>query len=269
MSNLVPFGKYKNQPVEVLASDPGYVEWLLAQHDLKTRYPDFVNIIINNFQEPSETPEHNAIQVKFINEDYRLRFALCSRRMEIEELHEISLKVKSSIQKYADEKKFYSNDFFMPGDDNPKSSEEIEKENRENRENKYLELAERLKGIHLKVDSVGFEEGGTDVCFTSAIATMGDIECPDPDEDVMRLVMKNLSWHDHRVEIKPVVSDDFPAVLRQMRLSGANTLFLSKYTGAGATEQDFINYFKSQRIRVIFEHEVEKVKLPECLKIVF
>ena len=31
MSELIPFGKYKGQPVEVLAQDKGYVEWLTAQ----------------------------------------------------------------------------------------------------------------------------------------------------------------------------------------------------------------------------------------------
>jgi uncharacterized protein (DUF3820 family) len=29
--NVVPFGKYKGQPVEVLAQDPQYVEWMLLQ----------------------------------------------------------------------------------------------------------------------------------------------------------------------------------------------------------------------------------------------
>jgi len=268
MSNLVPFGKYKNQPVEVLASDPEYVNWILSQQNLKTRYPDFVSIIINNFQEPSETPEHNAMQIKFINADYRLKFALCSRNIDIEKLHDVSLKVTESIRKYVDEKNYYL-DFSLPGDKDAKSSEEIEKEKSEQRKIKYSELVEKLKGIQFKVGDVGFEQDGTDVCFSSEIDTVGHIEYSEPDESVMALVMKNLSYQHHQVEIKPVVSDDFPAVLRQMRLSGANTLLLTKYTGAGATEQDFIEYFKSQRIRVIFEREIEKVRIPELLKIMF
>ena len=31
MSELIPFGKYKGQPLEVLAQDKGNVEWLTAQ----------------------------------------------------------------------------------------------------------------------------------------------------------------------------------------------------------------------------------------------
>jgi hypothetical protein len=30
MSELIPLGKYKGQPVEVPAQDKGYVEWLTA-----------------------------------------------------------------------------------------------------------------------------------------------------------------------------------------------------------------------------------------------
>jgi hypothetical protein len=48
-SPIVPFGKYKGQPVEVLASDPQYVEWLLSQSSIKVKYPDIINVIINNF----------------------------------------------------------------------------------------------------------------------------------------------------------------------------------------------------------------------------
>jgi len=36
---VVPFGKYKGQPVEVLASDRDYSEWLLAQGWIAHRYP--------------------------------------------------------------------------------------------------------------------------------------------------------------------------------------------------------------------------------------
>ena len=31
MSELIPFGKYKAQPVEVMAQDEGYVEWLTGR----------------------------------------------------------------------------------------------------------------------------------------------------------------------------------------------------------------------------------------------
>ena len=64
------------------------------------------------------------------------------------------------------------------------------------------------------------------------------------------------------IEIKPVVSDDYPKVLRQMRAARVDrtwdyhVLFLERYTGQGATREQFIQTFKSANIRVIFRDEV-------------
>lgn len=72
--NVVPFGKYKGQPIEVLAADPKYVEWLNGQGWVKDRHPQFYTVIINNFQEPSDTPEHNALQALFLDDALCMRF---------------------------------------------------------------------------------------------------------------------------------------------------------------------------------------------------
>jgi|ERR1700722_2798395 len=73
-SEIVPFGKYRGQPVEALAQDRQYVDWLTAQPWFKERFGNIYTLIVNNFQEPSETPEHNALQIKFLDRDYALRF---------------------------------------------------------------------------------------------------------------------------------------------------------------------------------------------------
>lgn len=66
---IVPFGKYKGQPVEAMAQDKQYVDWLTAQPWFKEKFGNIYTVIINNFQEPSETPTHNALQAKFLNKD--------------------------------------------------------------------------------------------------------------------------------------------------------------------------------------------------------
>lgn len=73
-SHIVPFGKYKGQPMEILANDPSYVEWLNGQGWVKDKYPQFYTVIINNFQEPSDTPEHNALQALFLDDEFCIRF---------------------------------------------------------------------------------------------------------------------------------------------------------------------------------------------------
>jgi hypothetical protein len=72
--NIVPFGKYKGQPVEVMQQDQQYIDWLTNQDWFRNRYPTINQVIINNFQEPSETPEHNKLQAKFTDSVFLDKF---------------------------------------------------------------------------------------------------------------------------------------------------------------------------------------------------
>ena len=47
MSNIVPFGKYKGQPVEVLAGDRAYCDWLTGQAWFRERYGNVYTLIVN------------------------------------------------------------------------------------------------------------------------------------------------------------------------------------------------------------------------------
>jgi hypothetical protein len=64
---IVPFGKYKDQPVEVLLADQQYVGWLLNQPWLKdAKFQAIYNTIVNFTSPPEDTPEHNAMQARFL-----------------------------------------------------------------------------------------------------------------------------------------------------------------------------------------------------------
>lgn len=76
---MVPFGKHKGKPVDALLDDRPYLDWLLAQPWFKEKFGNVYNIVINNGNEPSETPEHNAMQIRFLEEEYRLKFAYLAR----------------------------------------------------------------------------------------------------------------------------------------------------------------------------------------------
>src|SRR5215831_8388673 len=75
MPDLVPFGKYKGQSMEALAQDAGYCEWLLGQSWLGELFPNVYTLIINHFGEPSATPEHNRLQLRFLEEKLRVQCA--------------------------------------------------------------------------------------------------------------------------------------------------------------------------------------------------
>lgn len=72
---VVPFGKYKGKPIEALAQDRQYTDWLVAQPWFREKFSSLYTVVINNFGEASTTPEHNALQARFLDERFRLAFA--------------------------------------------------------------------------------------------------------------------------------------------------------------------------------------------------
>src|SRR6266403_3981777 len=75
-TDLVPIGKYKGQPVTALAQDRSYCDWLTQQSWFVQKFPELHTLIINNFGEPTETPDHNRLQLRFLDPVF---VAKCSR----------------------------------------------------------------------------------------------------------------------------------------------------------------------------------------------
>jgi hypothetical protein len=48
LTDVVPFGKYKDQPVATLLADRNYTDWLVQQDWFKQRYATIYNVVINN-----------------------------------------------------------------------------------------------------------------------------------------------------------------------------------------------------------------------------
>ena len=69
-SKLIPFGKYAGQPIEVLRNDPSYVQWLMGKDWFRNRFTAIHTLIVNNFGEPTETPEHNTLQAQFLDDGF-------------------------------------------------------------------------------------------------------------------------------------------------------------------------------------------------------
>lgn len=82
-TEIVPFGKYKDRPVEAMLADQNYVEWIAGQPGimvmLQNRYPALFNIITVGAPQISDTPEHNKLQAMFLDREFQLgssRFVL-------------------------------------------------------------------------------------------------------------------------------------------------------------------------------------------------
>ena len=76
MPSIITFGKHKGTDiVEVAATDPQYIDWLMAQSWFSKKHTAIYQIIVNNFREPAETPEHNAMQAIFLDDAFCETFA--------------------------------------------------------------------------------------------------------------------------------------------------------------------------------------------------
>jgi len=69
---IVPFGKYKGQPITTLLNDTKYLEWC-KQQEWFQKFPIVYNICVNQTitttNQTSKTPEHNNLQNLFLNNE--------------------------------------------------------------------------------------------------------------------------------------------------------------------------------------------------------
>jgi len=72
---IIPFGKYKGQPVDVLIADREYREWVMAQDWMRSRYANLYQTIINYGGPPQDSPEHNEMQAAFLDNELCMRLA--------------------------------------------------------------------------------------------------------------------------------------------------------------------------------------------------
>lgn len=297
-SEIVRFGKYKDKPVDAMLDDRPYIEWLLAQSWFKEKYGNVYNIVINNGAEPSETPEHNAMQIKFLDEEYRLKFAyFCNpeifRIITAEGFVNYNTEVRSVMDQVLAEirtrnaasRQFYDNKVaeyekekadFAAGlrkyEPHFGYSLHQEDDNRPDIEIKglYLDQTGRRgrSDLTLSVTTPNFEANGVDVAFTlytgfdispSRIKNGRNGYLTDAYVD-LPIASSKVSFS---IEIKPTIGDDYPAVLRQVLRSGATTIVVRSYSGVGATESQFCDFFKSQGVRIVFERDIDRQVLPE------
>jgi uncharacterized protein (DUF3820 family) len=146
-AEVVPFGKYKGQPVAALAADEDYCEWLTAQPWFKQKYGNVYNILIQGGAEPQDSPEHNEMQARFLDEDW------CRRLGAV--------------------------------------------------------LWPRTGLSDVSVYGLSFEVAGWDVAFELSIAVMARLDGRE-----LGLCAESGCA---RVELKPDLGDDYPAVLRQVQ----------------------------------------------------
>ena len=208
---VVAFGKYKGRSVDELVADTSYTEWLQAQDWFRLRHVDLYQVIINRGAEPQDTPEHNALQARFLDDDLCLRLAEIVEPGCIDRGRRMAEFYRREAIKYGG----YAAEKEMP------ASTEIE-----------LRVGRK------------FEEGGIDVQLKITVRYKA------------RWGLSEIAFLGG-IELKPTVGDDYPAVLRQMNANKSRVLVLERYTGQGATREQFVKMFLASDKHVVFLSEID------------
>jgi hypothetical protein len=231
-AQIVPFGKYKGQPVEILRSDPGYTEWLMGQDWVRDRFPQLVQVIVNNFGEPAETPEHNKLQTLFLGDDFcRAVLRVCHPD------HDPSVVKSVDCRFEVGGWDVLLTIIFTPYRGYPQEASMYDT-------NGYIKSWEERVLIKEKYEQEKAE-------FEQEVAAW-------------RLRRASMTEHLH-VEIKPRLGDDFPAVLRQMKansiicgpggviskIMNTKILLIHEFGATGATLDQVRAMFKADTFMVV------------------
>jgi hypothetical protein len=277
--NIIPFGKYKDQPVDVLKSDKQYLDWLMTQDWFKDRYPQLNTVIINNFKEPSDTPEHNALVANFLDDDFAYKLLssyvdVAKLPSESESLNSLGSKFKLSSYYDTEIKNIFKRDFIL-NDINITFDlkKNFESKNGNDIEFTFFKTFKFKLVFNMPVDDqyiIGrikydkeFNKSEYFIVFKR-----DEIGCNfDENNNIISMNWVNLSYTNHiriNVECKPIIGDDFPSIMRQCRSQGTNCLVTHAYKGAGATLEQVKKMFPD--IKIFLVNEIESVQLAEPLK---
>lgn len=270
---IVPFGKYKGQPVEVLTADTDYCEWLTGQPWFRERFRDVYNVVINYGGEPQDSPEHNQMQAKFLDEAWCVALAdrlglrkgrsIQEARAELESdplakrFHEyIDL---TEYDMWADDAKFEVNGWDVIYEVKPAGISR-----------RMISLPKCV--CHCQPGEHGYYcknrkiEGHPGKVRTDATYFHCDDECPWKDDKANPWLRDRHGYFPKgrsvtvRVELKPDLGDDYPSVLRQVTRypdgGGRRTVIVRRAAFEHVTWEQVVKIFGASEITLLMESEI-------------
>ena len=92
----IPFGKYKDQDIEVLSTDLGYAQWIVEQVWVKEKYSELYTAINRLFEEGSKEYAHKALEDK---ENFLLSMALKKEKIDSYDVYPFSLPAVKNLER--------------------------------------------------------------------------------------------------------------------------------------------------------------------------
>jgi hypothetical protein len=224
---IIPFGKHKGKTVsELLAVDQPYADWMTAQGWVAERFAELHAAIVTRGAGSDDTPEHNALQARFLEPAFLLAFLAIVRPQA----------AGNDLQKYIEERRSGLQWLIDRWD------------HQNDRARNEALLARATPESHSMATKVEFEYKGVDVFLQWAFHHQDRPAGFDYDRAAGRVA----------IELKPTIGDDYPTVMRQMHRLGAKVLVIGQYTGRGVSEPQLRQMFNASGFDVVFVQEIEE-----------
>ena len=187
---IVPFGKHQGLTVaELLERDPSYVQWLLSQNWLAQRFAELHAAIVTRGATTDDSPEHNKIQARFLDPEFRAATILASVPLEFDRTRY----EWADVWKFKEQMAAWKAPSW-PWGPKPKT-----------------EPVHPGPNPDPIITEAKFERAGIDVIVYRGFGKRVDLE-------------PNIA-----IEIKPSLGDDYPTVMRQMSRLRARVLVIDQY----------------------------------------
>jgi len=282
LTRVLPVGKYKGQSFDVLLTDTAYALWMLSSMyaKLEQKHPALFAFLISRFGPPDQTPVHNALQNRFLDETFCLQVGLASSS-RLREVAALLTPLTVDLEGHWKrnvlgclEPCLVLSDY----DSNEKAlgrgllsletlRATLQKEwNLLRLYGADRDLPAGTKCVPLRLANLEFEAKGADVSYRVDLGyeLLAKRSGPAPgfDRREYGVLARESATGSLHIEVKPVVGDDYPAVLRRMKTANNNVLLVGEYNGTGATWEQLVKVFALSKISVVSLEEVEKVELP-------
>lgn len=262
---IVPFGKHKGKPITDLLGDKPYLDWLKQQEWFK-QHTNIYNIVVHQTIQSntnSKTPEHNKIQNMFLKDDFQNNI--------LTYIYDLSPNVISEILSILYSHKVYIKWFGKQTIDttefnyiNSKKSIEFEAIY-----NWDVILKCKVSSSHIKSIIKGYDSDfdKLDFCSINSTITLSKPDTYSEEYFEINMFIDTILF----IEIKPILSDDYPCVLRKMKsqiqliksskninfsLTKHYILLVDKFSSDVTSIDDIKTIFKQSNIQVILLNEL-------------
>jgi hypothetical protein len=259
-SKLVPFGKYKGQPIESMLADRDYLDWVIAQPGivsmLQVKFPALFNIISVGTPTLDDSPEHNKLQAKFLDKAFQYAFVELLNGKSVQSILEDELLQRNAelLEEWKEERKKIL-------EDGRRKLERVlflKKSLFEGR-NWYSE-ADLQKGIADLEQLIKNEELSRHPppqITELPVKIVLNFECGFDVAIGIRVHHYRKEWS---VEIKPMLGDDFPSVLRQIKRNEATVVLIGTFQSTACTFDQVKAIFAAAGAKIVTFNEIERIK---------